>query len=144
MTHRLVRSTLRNWAREVFSVPFFDSINRVIEPPHDSVWATVEFDPSTDQLISFCEDIFASGLADFIFCAPPNVGDDTVLAAGENCVAQLLARSNQGGGAIVLPFARQPEELSGGTADHNYRVVIGVEYRFYYRLPAMVAASAQP
>ena len=137
MTHRIVRHQIRLWAREVFSVPFFDSINRDIAPPHDSIWATVEFDPAADTPVSFCDDILASGLADFIFAGPPGVGDEDVLAAAEDCIAKLLNRAR--GTSTTLAYMHQPEEFSNGTADHNYRVFIGVEYRFYYRLPVWVA-----
>lgn len=134
MSQRYVRNTIRLWARQVFALPFYDSINRVIAPPDDYLWSTVEFDPSADQLISFCGDRLSSGLADFIFAGPPNTGDDALLEAAEISIERLM-RFVDPTGALVLAYAHQPAEFTNGTADHNYRIFVGVEYRHYWTQP---------
>lgn len=138
MSARYVRDTIRAWAGECFTCPFFDSINSVIAPPHAAIWATVEFDPSADSLADFCGGRASSGLADFIFAAPPNTKDSAVLAVAEESIDRLMRYVDTNG--LTLTLAHQPEEISNGTADHNYRLVVGVEYRFAWRqalLPAL-------
>jgi hypothetical protein len=132
MSARLVRRTIRQWAAEVFTVPFFDTINLVQRPTPDAIWASVDFDPTNETRLSFCDDQEDSGLADFIFAGPPGVGDDSVLEAAELCVGELLKKRDPSG-ALVLLYAHQPEEFSSGSADHFYRVFVGVEYRYYHR-----------
>ena len=137
MSYRYVRDMLRGWATTEFAargVPFFNSIDQIITPPHDSIWATVEFDPAADTLLDFCGAHLATGLADFIFCGPPNVGDTAVLQAADNCIFYLMQRRDASG-ALTLAYAHQPEEFSNGTADHNYRVYVAVEYRFVFVPP---------
>ena len=131
MSARYVRDTIRGWAAEVFTVPFFDTINAGTTPNGAAIWASVQFDPETDNPISFCGDMEEAGLADFIFCGPPGQGDDELLAAAEASIDALLAR--QDAAELVLLYAHAPEEFSQGSADHSYRVNIGVEYRHYYR-----------
>lgn len=131
MSALYVRNTIRGWAAEVFTVPFVDTINNATTPNGGAMWASVQFDPETDSKISFCEDMEEAGLADFIFCGPPGQGDDEILAAAEASIAALLAR--QDSADLVLLYAHAPEEFSQGSADHLYRVNIGVEYRHYYR-----------
>ena len=132
MSSRHVRNTIRGWAAEVFTVPFVDTINSGDRPSNGApFWASVQFDPESDSKISFCDDMEEAGLADFIFCGPPGQGDSELLDKAEQSIAALLAR--QDAGDIALLFAHTPEEFSQGTADHVYRVNIGVEYRHYYR-----------
>jgi hypothetical protein len=128
---RYVRDTIRAWAGEVFTVPFIDTINAGTTPSNGGIWASVQFDPSGDTKISYCEDIEEAGLADFIFCGPPGQGDSAILDQAEQSIAALLAR--QDAAELVLLYAHAPEEFSQGSADHSYRVNIGVEYRHYYR-----------
>ena len=131
MSALYVRNTIRGWAAEVFVVPFVDTINAGATPSNGGIWASVQFDPNTDTPISFCGDVEESGLADFIFSGPPGSGDDEILAAAEASIEALLAR--QDAAELVLLYAHAPAEFSQGTADHSYRVNIGVEYRHYYR-----------
>jgi len=131
MSSRHVRDTIRGWAAEVFTVPFIDTINSSASPNGSTIWASVQFDPESDSKISYCDDMEESGMADFIFCGPPGQGDDEVLAAAEASIDALLAR--QDAADIALLYAHAPEEFSAGSADHFYRVNIGVEYRHYYR-----------
>lgn len=131
MSARYVRDTIRGWAAEVFTVPFIDTINASAAPNGTAIWASVQFDPETDNPISFCGDMEEAGLADFIFCGPPGQGDDEVLSAAEASIDALLVR--QDSPTLTLLYAHTPEEFSQGTADHFYRVNIGVEYRHYYR-----------
>jgi len=135
MSYPFVRNQIRQWAAADFAlggVQFFDSINRVISPPHDSIWATVEFDPASDSILDFCGAHLSTGVADFIFAGPPNVGDSAVLAAADTCIWYLMQRGNS---ALTLAYAHQPEEFSNGTADHNYRIYVAVEYRFVFVPP---------
>jgi hypothetical protein len=131
MTARYVRDTIRTWASQCFACPFYDSINQVIAPPHAAVWATVEFDPTADTLADFCGGRESAGLADFIFAAPPNTKDSEVLDVAATSIERLMRFVDTNG--LTLTIARQPEELSNGTADHNYRLAVGVEYRFAWR-----------
>lgn len=131
MSARYVRDTIRAWASQCFTCPFYDSINSVIAPPHAAIWATVEFDPTGDVLADFCGGRLSSGLADFIFAAPPNTKDSDVLDVAQVSIERLMRFVDTNG--LTLTIAHEPEELSNGTADHNYRLVVGVEYRLSWR-----------
>jgi hypothetical protein len=131
MSSLYVRDTIRTWASEAFTVPFIDTINLGERPANGAaVWASVEFETETETKISFCDDMEAAGLAGFIFCGLPGQGDSDVLAEAEASIAALLARQDTAD--LVLLYAHAPIEASSGTADHFYRVNIGVEYRHYY------------
>ena len=131
MSSRYVRETIREWANEVFTVPFVDTINLGERPANGApVWASVEFDPETETKISYCDDMETAGMAGFIFSGQPGQGDVAVLEEAEASIAALLARQDTSD--LVLLYAHAPEEASLGTADHFYRVNIRVEYRHYY------------
>ena len=113
MSSVYVRQKVREWAElPSVGIPYYDTIN-VEENPTDNIWFTAE-----------------EGMITFVFQTSAGVGDEALIIAAENAVANILEQ-NDPTSDLTLELAYAPDEYTGGSADSGYRVSISVEY--YHR-----------
>jgi len=123
---------VRNWFRSHtanLGVPYYETVNQD-QNPTDPIWVTYEFNSEFSDLLSFCGDTMEEGTVDIVVSAQPGTGDAAAIAAAEAAAAYLTAQHDATGRLVIVK--RQPvDEYSDGSADRNYRVIIGIEYRLY-------------
>ena len=130
MSSVYVRQKVREWAElPSVGIPYYDTIN-VEENPTDNIWFTAEFEPEFSEKITFCGQTAEEGMITFVFQTSAGVGDEALIIAAENAVANILEQ-NDPTSDLTLELAYAPDEYTGGSADSGYRVSISVEY--YHR-----------
>jgi hypothetical protein len=128
---------VRDWIRSqvatpgylAINVPFYDTIN-TDQDPDDPLWATAEFNVESHSRISLCDGQLEEGVIDFVVSAQAGTGDEAALIAAEAAAAYLLQQKDPSG-QLVLLTSQPPEDYSEGSGDRSYRVVVGLEYRYY-------------
>ena len=129
MTALYVRNMVRDWAAAVAEAPFYDTVN-IDQNPAEPIWFTVQFFGQSNEGGTFCGDGYIErGAFDVVFNAPPGTGDVPVLTVMEPAVAALLANLDPAHKLTIQSY--DPiEEMSAGSADKTYRMVIGVNYSY--------------
>jgi hypothetical protein len=127
MSSKYVRDMIRGWAA-LCSTPYYDTVNQN-QNPADPVWFTIDFEPETSEMTTFCGHAEEDGVIELVFCGSAGSGDAAVLTAAEADAKIFLAQSDTTG-KLVVRRAMPPEEFSAGDADNWYRIVIGLEYRY--------------
>jgi hypothetical protein len=123
---------VRNWFRShtaSLGVPYYETVNSE-QNPTDPVWVTYEFNAEFAEVLSFCGDGAEEGVVDVIVSSQPGTGDAAALSAVEAAAAYLVSQ-NDATGRLVILGKQPPDEYSDGSADRTYRVIVGIEYRFY-------------
>jgi len=122
------RDLVRQWAA-LCATPYVDTINR--PPPANLAepWFTIVFDTESTELETYAGATLERGLVDVVFAGAPGTGDSSLLQAAAADVDTLLAQSDPNG-RLVLELAQAPAESTNGTADHSYRVMIGINYTY--------------
>lgn len=110
-------------------VPYFETVN-TDQNPGVPVWATFEFNSEFSEVLSFCGDTVEEGTVDIVVSALPGTGDGAAIQAVENAATYLMQQQDATG-RLVLLSSQPPDEYSSGSADRTYRVVVGINYRFY-------------
>ncbi len=128
MSGLYVRNLAREWLASIGTVPFYDTINRVVRPPED-VWVTVEFSVTSKEGTINCSDYLEHGVIDLIFVSKPGLGDGPILTALEAFVAAFLALSDTAH-RLTLDETEAVRELTSGDADGSYRLGVGITYAF--------------
>ena len=129
MSAGAVRSQIRTWAAEVATstgVPFYDTVNVEVNPT-ENVWWTVEFNAEFHEG-TFCEPGYIEqGFIDCIVIAQPGRGDTAAIAALEQIVPTLMAKT---GSKVELVSYEPIGEMTNGSADQTYRVRSIINYAY--------------
>jgi len=128
MSSSYVRTFFRNLAPGI-GCPWYETVNQD-QNPTDPVWATFEFNAEYSALLSFCGNTAEEGTVDVVVSAQPGSGDAAAIQAVENAATYLMQQQDATG-RLVLLSSQPPDEFSSGSADRTYRVVVGINYRFY-------------
>ena len=128
MSSLYVREFFRSKASGL-GVPYFETVN-TDQNPSVPLWATFEFNSEFSEVLSFCGDSMEEGTVDVVVSALPGTGDANAIQAVENAATYLMQQQDETG-RLVLLGSQPPDEYSQGSADRTYRVVVGINYRFY-------------
>lgn len=128
MSSSYVREWFRSHAANL-GCPFFETVN-TDQNPDAPLWATFEFNSEFSEVLSYCGETVEEGVVDIVVSAFPGTGDAAAIQAVENAATYLMQQQDETG-RLVLLSSQPPDEYSDGSADRTYRVVVGIEYRFY-------------
>ena len=130
MSALAVRNVFNTWAGEVAATtgtPFYKTIN-VVEDPSDNVWFTLEFVAEFYSNGTFCKsEETEQGFVRVVILALPGTGDITAVTAMEAIGTELAKKKDAD---VVIESFEPLQELTGGSADQNYRVGIVINYSY--------------
>ena len=124
MSSSYVRTLAKQYATAL-NVPFYDTINKE-ENPTDDAWLTIEFNSEYSE--GTYNDCLTTeeGLIDLVFMQLPGQGDGLIATAEAEALA--FYRNKDPSGKLDL-YKMQP--IEDFTDPDHYRVVVGIEYRYF-------------
>jgi hypothetical protein len=125
------RDLVRQWCA-LCSTPFVETLNTAPPASLAEPWFTIEFDVEASERLTFAGAMLERGLLDLIFAGAPGDGDAAILAAAQADALTIFAQADPQR-MLTLERINPPHEASNGSADHSYRVMIGIEYTYRYQ-----------
>jgi len=126
MSSLYVRQLVRQWITASSTVPFYDSINRAVDPA-DAIWLTLEFDNARTDSLTFCSEI-ERGTFSLVYVGAGGVGDVPILTQIALDLPALMAQVDPAG-RLELIEASPPEELTDGDGS-PYMLGVSIDYQY--------------